>query len=298
MPYTAHHMLVVTMLSIEILRPLLPENAKEYAFWRSWLCLVEIVSALVTPTFTWSSLEALQQTLVDWHTSFDAVPQYAGFWVPKFHWAMHLALDIWKFGPPRLNWCFQYEGKNQPLKRGCKRSNYHNPAKSTAEFWCESSDYELRSRKKQKCETLRVTASGPISAFPKRSIELTAILSELDLHPDVTFHFLESVVIQKQHVTAGSYAQIDVDGTWYVAKMNHLIAVDGHVVLCAYLYPAELNQRRDQYGVLAITWEELEIAKATDYLVLSAETHNVNAMWHFRSRSGGRNSVVTFVPKW
>ena len=107
-------------------------------------------------------------------------------------------------------------------------------------------------------------------------------------------------MLENQELTAGGYAQIDLDGTWHVAKINHIIAVDGHVILCAYIYPPALANRRDQFGALAIPSDELNVANANDYLLLSAETHAVNAMWHFRTRSGGRSgdSVVTFVQKW
>ena len=132
------------MHSIEILRPFLPRNAISFPFWLSWVKHVEILTCVLKPSFTYPELLRLQDTLCDWHTNFFLVDEYKEFWKPKFHWAMHLPLDIWRFGPPRLNWCMAYEAKNQPLKRGCKRSNFKNAPKSTAEFWAESTDFHLQ----------------------------------------------------------------------------------------------------------------------------------------------------------
>lgn len=37
MPFTAHHMLVWALHSIELLRPFLPPDAMQYKFWRAWV---------------------------------------------------------------------------------------------------------------------------------------------------------------------------------------------------------------------------------------------------------------------
>lgn len=88
------------------------------------------------PSFTHAQLVDLEKNLEDWHKAFFSVPEYRDYWVPKWHYALHLAHDIWRFGPPRLNWCMGYEARNQHLKHGATRSNFRNTLKATVEFWC------------------------------------------------------------------------------------------------------------------------------------------------------------------
>ena len=41
---------------------------------------------------------------------FARVAEYSGLRRPKHHFMTHLALDVWRFGPPRGYWCFGFEG--------------------------------------------------------------------------------------------------------------------------------------------------------------------------------------------
>ena len=70
--------------------------------------------------------------------------QYAHLWIPKAHWVLHLAHDIFLWGPSRLHTTMLNEMKNARFKAGAKRSNFHNPAKDVAMFWAQQSDYELQ----------------------------------------------------------------------------------------------------------------------------------------------------------
>ena len=63
MPFTAHHMLVWTLHSIELLRPFLPPDAMEHPFWRAWVHQVDILTTIMAPTFTYQSLLRLEGTL-------------------------------------------------------------------------------------------------------------------------------------------------------------------------------------------------------------------------------------------
>ena len=77
-----------------------------------------------------------------------SVPEYHHTWFPKYHWQLHTPLDILRFGPPRFLWVMLMEMKNAHFKRGCKRSNMHNPTKSTALFWVEQSAHILKKQRK------------------------------------------------------------------------------------------------------------------------------------------------------
>ena len=74
-----------------------------------------------------------------------AWPAYTLLWIPKAHWTLHLAHDIWLWGPSRLLATFLNEMKNARFKAGAKRGNFHHPVKDVATFWAKQSDYELQS---------------------------------------------------------------------------------------------------------------------------------------------------------
>ena len=58
-----------------------------------------------------------------------------GYQRPKHHFLSHIALDIWRFGPPRGYWCFGFESFNKIIKRGAKRSNFKNETVSCMRYW-------------------------------------------------------------------------------------------------------------------------------------------------------------------
>ena len=296
MPFTAHHMLVWTLHSIELLRPFLPENAMQFAFWRAWVYQVEIISSLMAPEFTHAGLLTLESTLNSWFTTVFSVPEYKDFWVPKYHFAMHLAHDIWRFGPPRLNWCFGYEAKNQPLKRGCKRSNFKNPAKATAEFWCQSSDHHLQSGRARRLPANQpgeVVKLGAAAIFPHMSAELAHVAAELGLDAEAIYSFLGSVACQKQQLYPQGYADITVAGVAQLAKIEHLIVADNHMYAFVTLYAPSVRAY-DVHGVLHIAGTALADTSTSRYMCLSMSTHAIAPLWHFPQSDGS----ITFISKW
>ena len=311
-PYTAHHMLVISMYSIELLRPFLPENAMdptvaEFAFWRSWVSLAKAISGLLAPSFTWQSLLALQETIVSWQEEFDKVPQYKDFWVPKFHWLMHTALDIWKFGPPRLNWCFNYEAKNQPLKRGCKKGNFKNPQQTTMRFWCESSDHLLRTQTAEHRPEIECGAAievGPAAQFPQWAAQLeylSQILPEPANGPHI-FEMLRSVTVHHQQISHYSYAQVELkidedameDGPQsYLVHIDQIIAMGPHIYLCVTIFDPQVLKSFDSHGVLSISNEALQ--HSIDQRLESLDELRISPMWHIWD---GVSRRYKFIAKW
>ena len=309
MPFTAHHMLVWALHSVELLRPFLPENAMEFAFWRAWVHQVEVISSMMASVFTRASLLRLENTLNLWFTAVFAVPEYEDFWVPKYHFALHLAHDIWRFGPPRLNWCFGYEAKNQPLKRGAKTSNFKNPAMSTADFWCQSSDFHLQAERACRlpaCQPGEVIKRGTVATFPSMHAQLTYMVEAFGLGQDTVFSFLGSIACHKQQLLPLGYAFF-TDTTTIAAGPASLCRVDD---ICAVspavagrdeyqqiytwvtVYPASVLTY-DAYGVLHIPGASLEAA-AGQCMLLSVSTHAFAPLWHFKQSDGS----LTFISKW
>ena len=71
------------------------------------------------------------------------------------------------------------EMKNAHFKRGCKRSNNHDPVKATARFWVDQSAYSL---KKGANHNVSVIPPDPLSSLGDSS--LTILLSDgVDVTP-------------------------------------------------------------------------------------------------------------------
>ena len=54
---------------------------------------------------------------------------------PKHHFLSHLALDVWRYGPPRGYWCFGFESFNKVIKAGSARTNWKNETVGIMRYW-------------------------------------------------------------------------------------------------------------------------------------------------------------------
>ena len=66
---------------------------------------------------------------------FDQVSEYSGLKRPKHHFLSHLALDTWRYGPPRGYWCFGFESFNKVIKAGSARTNWKNESVGIMQYW-------------------------------------------------------------------------------------------------------------------------------------------------------------------
>ena len=81
-------MLIFTLLSLELFRPFIPNNARSnFPFWDVWVHQVFILQSLMKPSHTYSELLELDIAIHRMFTIIDQVPEYKGFWVPKFHYS-------------------------------------------------------------------------------------------------------------------------------------------------------------------------------------------------------------------
>ena len=53
-------------------------------------------------------------------------------------------LEEWKYGPPRVFWCFGFEAFNRLIKKACNLSNYKNEVLTAMQFWSMRSARRLR----------------------------------------------------------------------------------------------------------------------------------------------------------
>lgn len=89
------------------------------------------------------SIPYIDQLIRDHHELFLEVPEYAGLWKPKHHFAQHLPTDILRFGPPRHYWCMGFEAYNQLIKNLANLSNFKNVLNSVVRFWIAKSGRSL-----------------------------------------------------------------------------------------------------------------------------------------------------------
>ena len=112
---------------------------RRHPAWLCWLKLVELHSVVIQHKLKVSDIERIDDLVVEHSQLFDLVPEYNGLKRPKHHFLTHLAMDIWRYGPPRGYWCFGFEGFNKVIKRGARSSNWKDPTMSVMRYWsCRS----------------------------------------------------------------------------------------------------------------------------------------------------------------
>ena len=93
-----------------------------------------------------TDVQRIDELQLEHSKCFDAVPQYAGLKRPKHHFQSHVAIDVWRFGPPRGYWTFGFEGFNKVIKAGASRSNYKNETLSIMKYWAMRPAYDMRAK--------------------------------------------------------------------------------------------------------------------------------------------------------
>lgn len=184
----------------EFLRPFIPEECKSNP--PDWLLAWKLHAAAVCMTlryhFTFADLLVMEEHFVRSERILQTIPAYAHFWIPKAHWVLHIAHDIFRHGPSRLLTTLLNEMKNAKFKAGANRGNYHNPVKDVALFWVKQSDWELKQAPRApavKSLESPVLVSGRVDSFPD-SIVARLLLEHacvtpatvLDMLMRVTFH--------------------------------------------------------------------------------------------------------------
>ena len=135
---TTHYSLLTTprlVRSIQIIDPLLTAEMRANPAWVSWCKLVELWSVVVQHELQVSDVQRIDDLVLEHSALFDQVPQYSGLKRPKHHFLSHLALDVWRYAPPRGFWCFGFESFNKVLKAGAKRARWKNEVVSVMRVW-------------------------------------------------------------------------------------------------------------------------------------------------------------------
>lgn len=207
-PGSAAGVTTYTIMSLEFLRPFIPQGPLP-VWWRIWQQHRAGFCMGLRYRFTLRDLYQMEDHFVESETLIQSHPPYRSCWIPKAHWVLHLAHDIFRFGPSRLLTTLLNEMKNAKFKAGAKRSNFHNPPKSVAEFWAGQSDWELQNLPHSAaCSCAVSLVSGRADVFHD-SVAVALLLSQSRIKPSTHVDFLSSVKLHSVTVQRTDYVFLD-----------------------------------------------------------------------------------------
>ena len=80
---------------------------EEDSTWLCWCNHVHFVEFASKNSFSWEDIVQMNHLVLQHHSLFNQV--YPGEATPKFHWLLHMALDIWWNGPLKHVSCMRFE---------------------------------------------------------------------------------------------------------------------------------------------------------------------------------------------
>ena len=197
-----------TIMSIEFLRPFIPDGPLPL-WWRIWQWHRAAFCMGLRFKFTLRDLYQMEDLFLRSERAIASHPPYRDLWLPKAHWLLHLAHDIFLWGPSRLLTTLLNEMKNAKFKAGAKRSNFHNPPKSVAQFWAGQSDWELQNLTlSDACSCGRSIVGGRADHFHD-SLAVALLLSQERIEPSTQVDFLASVMLHAVTILRTEYVLLE-----------------------------------------------------------------------------------------
>lgn len=292
LPYSAYGILVFTVHSLEVLRDFFSKGEEMPVWWTAWVLHVKLVSMLMRVSYTVADLFQMEETIIAWQKAFFSVPEFYACWKPKHHWALHAAHDVWRWGPPRYLWCMIMEMKNAEFKRACKRSNFHNPTKATALFWCEASAHALSRKKKRRgcCDSSAATVLGSAAHLCSTDIGQQLLGSNVPVDWQA-MDCVSEIIYHGVLISRCAYV-LTMEGRsmklWYV--MHILRSHHEQHVLCL----SECCNVTEEQGMLSAPLAQVR-APVGRYRLLSAESTNFLGTWHYMDDEVG---LLRLIVKW
>jgi hypothetical protein len=251
------------IMSSEFFRPFVPTDQPLPPWFQAWEYHAAAFAMTLRYRFTFGDLLRLEELIVTSEQIISDIPCYSNLWIPKAHWVLHTAHDIFLWGPTRLLSTFIKEMKNGVFKHGAKRGNFHNPPKDVANFWALQSDFELQENAKGRdfrssCDSSKsaVIVSGAASMFHDSQVvmllrdnEKVAETTHIEFLSSVAFH---GVTLQREeHVLISPAVYIilrivRVGGNHYLflEEVSSAVEIDEHgryyVLPATYVRPLRL----------------------------------------------------------
>jgi hypothetical protein len=191
------------LYSLDILGPLLSDEARSSEAWLSWVAHVNLLSFCLKHEFSRADRDRVEELVQTYLKAFRAVPQYAGWEKPKHHFLLHLRKYLERFGPFRGYWCMPWEVFLQVLKRMFNMTNYKSAPRSVANMWSLKAAFTLESAVPREWYEDVIVPSGELlsSMAAVRAASTTSMLVRVCLQqPD---HFGTTAVRMLRSVLRG-----------------------------------------------------------------------------------------------
>lgn len=283
LPFSAAGVITFTVMSLAFFQQFFPTGADWPNWFRAWVLHAHAVLIMLRYKFTYNELVQLEELVVESETLIAKLPEYKHVWIPKAHWILHLAKDIYDWGPARLLWVMLKEMKNASFKRGCKRSNFHNPVKSTALFWAQQSDYEALQllkhpdlRSATDSSMSRVLVSGRADSFKDSQVSLL-LLQHGRVAPNDVIEFLQAIRFQGVLITLGDHCFYD---GCKLFKLERIARCASFHYLWLRLLNVDVSV--DSLGMFHVTDNVLETSSQTSNtcrLVSLTNTSDITCLW-------------------
>ena len=124
-----------TIHSVNLLTPLLTDRMRLNPAWVSWVKLVQLYIVTIKHSNTVDDVDMIDDLQFEYSELFDTVPEFVGLKRPKHHMLIHLATELWRYGPARGYWTMPFEAFNKVIKAGAQSSNWKHESRSVAHYW-------------------------------------------------------------------------------------------------------------------------------------------------------------------
>ena len=271
--------------------------------WQSWLAHVRYTQLAMQHSFNIDDVWRLDAAILEHQSLFCDAYDTDRFWRPKHHFAQHLSMDIFMWGPPRVRWCFPFEGFNQVVKHIAVGSNFKNVCFRVLHFWSMRSARHFVSGRVASWGVQVVEYYGEPLAVCAATCDDPIVLHLLALLPadsSISVHGISSLEASDGlALSAGGWAFMQVAGgnsRELVHVVRLLEADDGcdalifaHIM--TYLQDSQMESFSQQAQTLALsmTAEQWDVAKANtqENLINVADAQFVS-LHHVVSRFGHR----------
>jgi uncharacterized membrane protein len=118
LPCSAAGVTTFVLMSTEFFRPFIPEDGPIPDWYRAWQLHAAGFAMTLRYLFTFADLLVLEDQFVASERLVQTIPAYRDLWIPKAHWVLHVAHDIFMWGPSRFMTTMLNEMKNARFKAG------------------------------------------------------------------------------------------------------------------------------------------------------------------------------------
>jgi hypothetical protein len=239
--------------------------------------------------FLYRDLQVLERHIVRSETMIQSLPEYANLWIPKAHWLLHTAHDIWQRGPSRLQTTLMNEMKNSIFKLGVTRGNFLNPPRDCAEFYAKQSDYDLQNfdaefgRSILKSDDTDIIISGPASTFHD-SFSVRLLQQTGQIETTMTIEFLKSIQFHSTRIAQEDYILVD-QAVYTVSRL--IRTPTAHYMLLQLVAPKiQIDSTDGAYYVLADQMHD------TVRLLSLSDASSITGLWVVQDPDSNRLHLV------